>query len=270
MNTEPLSRIAIAVKGAGEMATGVACRLYGANFRNIYMMDIPHPVAVRRRVSFCEAILDGTAQVEGIRADYAASADQIQGLWADKVIPILADPQWKAMAAVPPHVVIDAVIAKKNLGTALSDAPLVIGLGPGFTAGKDVHVAVETNRGHNLGRILLEGCPEPNTGVPGNIGGFTSERVLRAPCDGRFTSPLDIGTMVRKGDVVGRVDDSPVYTQIDGVVRGLIRPGTRVTTGLKIGDVDPRGIPAYCSTVSEKARAIGGSVLEAVLRTYNL
>jgi len=235
------------------MATGIAWRLFQSNFKHIFMVEIENPMAVRRRVSFCEAIHDGKIIVA----------------WNSNSIPVIVDPDWKSIKALQPHVVIDAIIAKKNLGTTLSEAPLVIGLGPGFEAGKDVHMAIETNRGHNLGRIILNGCPEPNTGTPGNIGGYTGERVLRSPCSGIFTSSLTIGTLVKKNDVVGYVDGKPVITQIDGVLRGQIRNSIRVKERQKIGDIDPRGNIEYCTTISEKARAIGGSVLEAILREYN-
>jgi len=251
------------------MATGIAVRLFNAGFRQIFMIDISAPMTVRRRVSFSEAIHDGTALVEGVRAVKTSASDQFPTAWANKTVPILVDPEWQTIREIRPHVVIDAVIAKRNLGTTKSEAPLVIGLGPGFTAGKDVHMAIETNRGHDLGRVILDGSPEPNTGIPGTIAGIAGERVLRAPCAGVFTSHLDIGALVQKGDVVGHVDNKLVLTLIDGVIRGLIRPHTRVTEGLKIGDVDPRGNIDYCTTISEKARAIGGSVLEAILRHYN-
>ncbi len=265
----PLNEIIIAVKGAGEMATGIACRLYNANFRRIFMMEIETPLAVRRRVSFCEAVHDGTASVEGISAVKTEGPSGIQTAWSQNTVPVLADPSWKTIKQLNPHVVIDAVIAKRNLGTTITEAPLVIGLGPGFTAGENVHMAIETNRGHDLGRVILDGSPEPNTGIPGTIAGFAGERVLRAPCAGVFTSHLNIGTLVQKGDIIGHVEEKPVITIIDGIIRGLIRPQTRVTTGLKIGDVDPRGKIEYCNTISEKARALGGSVLEAILRHYN-
>jgi xanthine dehydrogenase accessory factor len=251
------------------MATGTACRLFNANFKHIFMMEIQNPVAVRRNVSFCETAYDGTTRVEGITAIKISDTAGIQSAWDNHQIPVVVDPDWRTIKALSPQVVIDAIIAKKNLGTHRSEAPLVIGLGPGFEAGQDVHMVIETNRGHNLGRILLNGCPEPNTGVPGNIAGYTSERVLRAPCSGIFTSSLTIGTLVKKNDVIGQVDTQPVITRIDGVLRGMIRNHTQVTDQLKIGDIDPRGNIDYCSTVSEKARAIGGSVLEAILSEYN-
>jgi len=267
--TETIKELIIAVKGAGEMATGVAWRLFQSNFKNIFMMEIENPMAVRRRVSFCEAVHDATISVEDIKAEKVIQTDDIQTSWNNNYIPVIVDPELNSIQKIKPHVVVDAIIAKKNLGTDLSEAPLVIGLGPGFEAGKDVHMVIETNRGHNLGKIILSGCAEPNTGAPGNINGYTKERVLRAPCSGIFKSSLTIGTLIKQNDVVGHVDGEPVVAQIDGVLRGQIRNNTMVTKQLKIGDIDPRGNMHHCITISEKARAIGGSVLEAILRKYN-
>ncbi len=264
-----LKNLIIAVKGGGDLATGVAWRLFQSNFKNIIIMEIPNPMAVRRQVSFCEAIYDDNIIVEGVKAKKIFQPEDIAIAWQNNDIPVLIDPAWKAIKEIRPHVVIDAIIAKKNLGTNLSEAPLVIGLGPGFVAGKDVHMVIETNRGHNLGRVILNGSPEPNTGIPGNTGGYTHERVLRAPCTGIFHSELNIGDMVKKGQIAGYVDNTPVKVQIDGILRGQIRSNTRVKDKLKIGDIDPRGNIKYCTTISEKARAMGGSVLEAILRKYN-
>jgi len=271
--TETIKELIIAIKGAGEMATGLAWRLFQSNFKNIFMMEIENPMAVRRRVSFCEVIhddkIDGKIIVEGVEAKKALQPDDFQTAWDSSCIPVIVDPDWISIKAIRPHVVVDAIIAKKNLGTNLSEAPLVIGLGPGFEAGRDVHMVIETNRGHNLGRIILNGCAEPNTGAPGNINGYTKKRVLRSPCSGIFKSSLTIGTLVKQNNVVGHVDRKPVVAQIDGVLRGQIRNNTMVTEHLKIGDIDPRGNRQHCTTISEKARAIGGSVLEAILRKYN-
>jgi len=251
------------------MATGTACRLFQSNFTHVFMMETRNPMAVRRQVSFCEAIHDDEMIVEGILAKKIDHSREIKTTWEENAIPVIADPDWESIKFIRPDVVIDAIIAKKNLGTNLLEAPLVISLGPGFEAGKAVHIAIETNRGHNLGRLILKGCPEPNTGIPGNTGGYTFERVLRAPCAGIFNSDLDIGAIVKKGQTVGQVNDTPVIAQIDGVLRGQIRHHTRVTQELKIGDIDPRGNIDYCAMISEKARAIGGSVLEAILSRFN-
>ncbi|MCP4721535.1 MAG: EF2563 family selenium-dependent molybdenum hydroxylase system protein [Desulfobacteraceae bacterium] len=267
--TLPIKELVIAIKGGGEMATGVATTLFQANFKHIFMMEIENPRAVRRRVSFCEAVHEGTATVEGVKAKKVVGIDGIRSAWESNCIPVLVDPDWNTIKVIHPHVVVDGIIAKKNLGTDSSQAPLVIGLGPGFEAGGDVHMVIETNRGHNLGRVILEGSPEPNTGIPGSIGGFTRERVLRAPCSGIFKSFLTLGASINKNDVIGHVDNQPVVAQINGILRGLIKNPARVKERLKIGDIDPRGNTEYCTTVSEKVRAVGGSVLQAILRKYN-
>lgn len=266
---KPLNERVIIIKGAGEMATGVACRLHGANFRRILMLEVPAPLAVRRKVSFCEAIHDRAMTVEGIGAVRVDDEAELQEAWDRGRIAVTVDPEGTSVGRYRPDVLIDATLAKRNLGISKGDAPLVVGLGPGFTAGTDCHVVIETNRGHDLGRLITEGMAEADTGIPGDIGGYTKERVLRAPAAGLFTAGKDIGDLVRAGEVIGQVGTAPVTTRIDGVLRGLIRPGTEVRQGLKIGDVDPRGIAGYCHTVSEKARSLGGAVLEAILAVYN-
>ena len=264
-----LSDITIAIKGAGEMASAVAWRLYMANFKKLLMMETVNPLAVRREVSFCEAVYDGQKEVEKINAALVKNTDDINNCWEKNQIAVVVDPQWQTLGMIEFDVLVDAILAKKNLGTQKDSAPLVIGLGPGFYAGKDVHMVVETNRGHNLGRIITSGKADPNTGIPGAIGGFAQERLLRATSDGKFQSSRGIGEHVRADEIVGSVAGYEVRAQIEGVIRGLIRPHSLVTTGLKIGDIDPRGQTSYCYTISEKARAIGGAVLEAVLRVYN-
>jgi len=264
-----LRDLIVAVKGAGEMGSAVAWRLFMANFKNILLLETEHPLAVRREVSFCEAVHEGQKQVEDVTAALAANAAEAAKCWGKNTLAVLVDPGWLALSTMRPNVLIDAILAKRNLGTRMAEAELVIGLGPGFHAGKDVHMVVETNRGHNLGRIITDGCAAENTGIPGPIGGFAAERVLRAPADGRFQPKLNIGDSVRKDQVVGSVAGNAVRAGIDGVLRGLIRPHIEVTQGLKIGDIDPRGDAGYCYTISDKARAIGGSVLEAIMRVYN-
>lgn len=268
MTAPPLSPF-ILIKSAGEMASGVAWRLYMANMRRICMIDLEDPLCVRRTVSFCPALETGAATVEGVEAIAAHSAAEIRAAWRQQRIPVMRTNDWETIGFDPPDVVVDAVIAKRNLGTRPSDAPLVIALGPGFEAGVDCHAVVETNRGHNLGRVMTSGFAEPNTGVPGDIAGHTAARVLRAPTAGLFHSDHRIGDRVREGEVVGEVDGAPVRAGVDGVLRGLLRSDTPVPTGLKLGDVDPRCAPEHCHTVSDKARALGGAVLEAIMRHCN-
>jgi len=243
--------------------------LYQANIRRIYMMEIPKPLAVRRTVAFCEAIYEESKTVEGVTALFLHSAAKITEVWTEAKIPVLVDPDWKTIGLMPPDVVVDAILAKKNLGTKLAEAPLVIGFGPGFEAGRDTHMVVETNRGHNLGRVLTCGKAESNTGVPGNISGYAAERILRAPTAGVFKANKRLGDKIRCGATVGIVNGLEVQAAIDGVLRGLIHTGTKVSTGLKLGDIDPRGKVEYCDTISDKAIALGGSVLEAILRKFN-
>ncbi len=264
-----LCGLAIVIKGAGEMASAVAWRLYMANMQKILMLETANPLAVRREVSFCEAVHDGNQTVENVEAVRVQGLSDIYQAWERGKIAVAPDPQWHLLAKIRPDLVVDAMLAKRNLGTRMQEAGLVIGLGPGFSAGNNVHMVIETNRGHNLGRIITAGPAEPNTGIPGSIGGFAEERVLRAPLDGNFMARRSIADHVEAGDIVGLVQETAVRTKIGGVIRGLIRSDTAVIRGLKIGDVDPRGQASYCSTISDKARAIGGSVLEAVLRVYN-
>lgn len=262
-NTTP-QECRIVIKGAGEMASGIAVRLHRAGFRRLLMLETPTPMAVRRAVSFSEAVHDGGQVVEGVEARLAATPVEIEALWRRGAIAVSVDPDWLLLQSVRPHISIDAILAKRNLGTRLDEAPLVVALGPGFVAGRDAHKVVETQRGHNLGRVLDHGEAEPNTGIPGSIDGYALERVLRAPVTGPVTMARAIGDSVAVGDVVCRVGDSEVRTVIAGSLRGCLREGTMAPAGCKLGDVDPRNRRDYCFTVSEKARAIGGSVLEAV------
>jgi xanthine dehydrogenase accessory factor len=264
-----LKECVIIIKGAGEMATGLACRLYGANMRRILMLETPSPLAVRRQVSFCEVVHDQLMMVEGIEATLVSDTETLSQAWQNKQVAVRVDPQAASIEQLKPDIIIDATLAKRNLGISINDAPLVIGLGPGFEAGRDCHLVIETNRGHDLGRLIRSGEAEANTGIPGNIGGYTKERVLRSPDTGTFSTEQRIGNQIRSGDIIGRVGDIPVLASIDGVLRGLIRPGSNVSQGLKIGDIDPRGNERYCNTISEKARSIAGAVLEAILSQYN-
>lgn len=268
-SSKKISDLVVLIRGAGEMASGVAHRLHRSHFK-ICMLEIAHPLAVRREVSFCEAVYDGEKTVEGVPAKLISGPDQIESIWERESIPILVDPEAKKTRTfLKPDVLVDAAMAKKNLGTHMDDAPLVIGLGPGFSAGEDVHMVIETNRGHHLGKVILKGGAEPDTGVPGDVGGYTIERLLRTMKKGIFHPQRSIGEKVTKGTVVAVVDDYPVMAQVSGVIRGLLREGVEVKKGMKVGDIDPRAKREHCTTISEKARAIGGGVLEAILYWYN-
>lgn len=266
---ERLSDLKILIRGAGEMASGTAWRLHRSGFFKLLMTEVAQPLAVRRLVSFCEALHNGKWTVEGVVAARIGDLDEAFTLWAERTVPVLVDPQNQCRHVLGPDVIVDGILAKHNVGTHIDDARLVIGMGPGFCAGRDVHYVVETNRGHDLGRVIAEGEASADTGVPGVIEGRTVERVLRSPKDGVLESDLEIGASVEMDQVVGYVDGQAVRARVKGILRGLIRPGTPVTKGLKIGDVDPRGNPTYCPTISEKARAIGGAVLEAIMREFN-
>jgi xanthine dehydrogenase accessory factor len=263
-----LNELKIVIKGAGEMASGVAHRLYMAGMRNIVMTEIPEPLSVRRMVSFCEAIFEGNMEVEGVGAECVQHVEDVRSAWKKQNIAVLVDPQWQSVALLKPHVVVDAIMAKCNLGTRKDEAPLVIGVGPGFIAHDDVHIVVESNRGHDLGRTMYEGTAEPYTGIPGQMMAYTRERVLRAPVAGRVKHVRALGDSVKTGDLILSVDNTPLLASIDGILRGLIRE-ISVAKDEKVGDIDPRGKVEYCHTISEKARAIGGGVLEAILHIYN-
>ncbi len=254
----------ILIKGAGDIATGVAVRLAHCGFP-IVMTDLPHPTSIRRTVCLSEAILKGTYTVEDVTGDFGSNLSEIDSILKRGHIAVLADPNADCVKTLKPEAVVDAILAKKNLGTRITDAPIVVALGPGFTAGVDCHAVIETMRGHNLGRMILQGPAQPNTGIPGSISGFTIERVLRAPKDGIFMEVHHIGDLVKKGECVATVDGEPILSALDGVIRGLLPSHTPVFQGMKSGDVDPRGVIQNCETVSDKARAVGGGVLEAIL-----
>ena len=252
------------IRGAGDLASGIALRLWRSGIE-VVMTDLPRPTAIRRTVSFSEAIVHGETTVEDVTARLAANADEARALLAQGIVPVLANPDCACRADLHPDALVDAILAKRNLGTRRTDAPIVIGVGPGFTAGVDCHAVVETMRGHTLGRVIYTGSALPNTNIPGLIGGFAGERVLRAPADGEFRSARQIGDLVKAGDVAGYVAGEPMACTIDGVLRGLIADGVLVHKGMKSGDVDPRGDVDNCYTASDKALAVGGGVLEALL-----
>jgi xanthine dehydrogenase accessory factor len=263
-----ISDIKVCIKGGGDLASGVAWRLFQCGFK-VFITEIDQPTAVRRKVAFCEAIYDGSTIVEGVEALLVRTSDEVLLLWKQLKIPILVDPQCEVRKVIRPAVLVDAILAKKNSGTLIDDAPLVIALGPGFTVGKDAHFVVETNRGHKLGRLLTSGSAEANTGVPGPVQGITTDRVFRSPAEGLWQNTKDIGDCVKKGGILGSVSGVPVRARIGGVIRGMIRSGIMVSKGLKVGDIDPRGNSENCFTISEKAFAISGGVLEGIFRFYS-
>lgn len=276
-------KILIICRGGGDLATGIVHRLFRAGFP-VLVLETDSPAAIRRQVSFSEAVYDGTATVEGVTAERIVSANRasVNHVLEEGRVPLLVDPEGSSIPLLKPDIVVDAIIAKKNLGTAKEMAPLVIGVGPGFTAGEDVDLVVESMRGHNLARIFTTGAALPNTGIPGNIGGFTKERVLHAEAAGYMKNIRQIGDIVEKGEEIARIYEKmtedgtfsgsyvSVEASISGMIRGLIREGYHFQKGFKIADIDPRESElANCFTISDKARSIGGSVLEAVCGYVN-
>ena len=254
----------VVIRGAGDLATGIALRLWRARMQ-VVMTEAERPTSIRRTVCFSQAIVHGEAMVEQITARRAADSREALALLEQGMIPVLADPEGACISELRPDAVVDAILAKENLGTHITDAPVVIGVGPGFTVGVDCHAVVETMRGHYLGRALYGGSAMPNTGIPGLIGGFAGERVLRAPADGVFCRLLDIGDRVKMGDVAGTVGGQPMVCTLDGILRGILADGTPVHKGMKAGDIDPRCELDHCYCASDKAIAVCGGVLEAIL-----
>ncbi|WP_461873424.1 selenium-dependent molybdenum cofactor biosynthesis protein YqeB [Fusicatenibacter sp.] len=270
----------IVVRGAGDLATGTIHRLKKAGFR-LLVLEAEHPAAIRRQVALSEAVYAGSARVEDVEAvrmdvELAEKKNrkelleqEMEGIWKKDGVPVLVDPAGLSIAALRPAVVVDAILAKKNLGTTKEMAPLVIALGPGFTAGEDVDVVIETKRGHNLGRVIRSGSAVPNTGIPGIIGGYGKERVMHAQAEGILRNAASIGDIVEAGAVIAEIETEngmvPVEASLSGLLRGLIRDGYPVTKGFKIADIDPRKEELQnCFTISDKARCIAGSVLEVI------
>ena len=259
----------ILVRGGGDLATGTIHRLWSAGLR-VLVLEAEHPAAIRRQVSLCEAVYEGETAVEGLRAVRIETLAQAEEVWKQNAVPVLVDPQGKSIAPAKPDVLVDAILAKKNLGTMRDMAPLTIALGPGFTAGQDVDVVVETKRGHRLGRIIREGSAIPDTGIPGIIGGYGKERVIHADTAGIFMDLRKIGDIVEAGETIAQIRTADgamisVTTQITGILRGLLRSSYPVTPGFKVADIDPRKEElSNCFLLSDKARCIAGSVLELV------
>lgn len=258
----------VLIKGAGDLATGIAYRLKKSGF-DVVMTEIHKPTTVRRTVAFSQAVFDNEIVIEGIKGVKVNNINEIYEEIREGNIPIIIDEKAEIIKELRPNVVVDAIITKKNLGTSIEDAPIVIGVGPGFEARVDCHLVVETKRGHYLGKVIEEGSAIPNTGVPGNIGGYTRERIIRASSNGKIKPLVAIGDFVKKGDIVAYIDGIEVLAEIDGIVRGMLQEGIEVFKGMKSGDIDPRCEKDHCFTISDKARSIGGGVLEAIMYMSN-
>lgn len=256
------SRLAV-VRGGGDLGSGVALRLWRCGF-DVIILETERPLAVRRTVAFAEAVYEGAASVEEAQA-VLVPADAVSAAVARSgVVAVVVDPKASVVPLLQPTVMVDAIMAKKNRGTSLDMAEVVVALGPGFEAGTDCHAVVETNRGPHLGRVLWRGQAMPNTGEPGRVEGVGKERVLRAPSSGTFRPARTIGDMVNRGDAIAQVGGLELVAPFTGLVRGLLRGNLEVMEGMKVGDLDPRLDPTLCNLVSDKALAIGGGVLEAV------
>lgn len=264
LSTRREMKLVVLIKGGGEMASAVAHKLTRSGFR-VCLTELPSPQAVHRGTSFCEAVYEDEKEVEGVVARLVSSAEEVLGVWKEGKVPIIVDPHAAIKDSLHPDILVDAIMAKRNIGTKITDARLVIGLGPGFKVGTDAHLVVETNNSENLGTVLIAGEAESNTGVPLAISGLTFERVLRSPDEGEFHEVKKMGDLVRGGNVVARVNHQPVTAQIDGVIRALLRDGVKVEPGTKLGEIDPRGDPQLCYTIRPRARTIAGGVLEAIM-----
>ncbi|MFH0768771.1 MAG: selenium-dependent molybdenum cofactor biosynthesis protein YqeB [Chloroflexota bacterium] len=265
-----LKNLVILIKGGGEVASGVAHRLAHAHFR-VCMTETSQPLAVSRGTTFSEAVFDGVKTIEGVTAKLVSpSSEEINRVWQQGNIPLVIDPKASIKEQINPEVLVDATMAKRNPGIKLTDAPLVIGLGPGFQAGRDVHIVIETNHSNNLGKVILEGEAEEDTGTPVAIDGLTKERVVWAPHAGNFTTDKHIGDSVDSHETIGWIEEQPIEAPVSGMLRGLIRNGVTVSKGSKLIEVDPVNDGAICFDIRDKMRAIGGGVLEAILMRFNV
>ncbi len=254
----------IVVRGGGDIATGVAHRLYQAGLK-VLITEQARPTVIRRTVAFANVLYEPGMAVEGVIATVVNSLAEVETAWEKGQMPVWPEDAGKVCGAIQADVLVDATLSKQNTGITSAMAPVVIGVGPGFEAGIDVDAVVESQRGHHLGRVFYQGKAAPNSGIPGIIAGVGKERLLRAPCVGVFTAEAAIGDVVKVGQRVATVAGQPVVTAIDGLLRGLLADGLQVKEGFKVGDVDPRVYPDYCRLISDKARAIGGAVLEAIM-----
>jgi len=259
----------VIVRGGGDLASATIQKLYRSGFR-VLVLEVPKPTSIRRSVSFSEAIYEREVEVEGIRALQVYSLSEIENAWRNLTVPVIVDADGKYIKELNPKIVVDAIIAKKNMGTTKDMAGITIALGPGFSAGIDVDIVIETARGHNLGRLIFNGEAAKNTGIPGNIMGYSKERVIHSTCAGIMNNVLGIGDVVKKDEIVAYIGDSPVKATISGLLRGILRSGSYVTSGFKIADIDPRVLEKInCYTISDKARSIAGGVLEAIFYLIN-
>ena len=261
-----ISELIVLIRGGGEMATGIAHRLHRCHMR-VAITEIAMPTAVRRHVAFAEAVYEGAQTVEEVKAVRVRSCDEAYATWEQNHIPVFVDAEASIGKVLEPVVVVDAIMAKKNGATKLTDAPVVIAVGPGFTAGVNVHAVVESNRGHHLGRVIWQGTAESYTGIPASVDGYTASRVLRVPQSGIFNALRAIGDVIAAGEPVATVQGELIKAEISGQIRGLLRGDIQVQQGIKVGDIDPRGERGYCDSISDKSRAIAGGVLEAVLHS---
>ena len=259
----------VIVRGGGDISTGSIQKLYRSGF-NVLVLEIDKPTSIRRTVSFSEAVFEGEVEVEGIKSKLVRNKEEIFKAFNENIIPVFIDPKGEIINELKPKILVDGILAKRNLGTNKDMADITVAIGPGFYAGKDVDVVVETMRGHNLGRLIFEGKAMENTGVPGEISGITKERVIYSDFSGKIENVKKIGDIVKKGDVIAKISGNEVFASIDGLLRGLIKDGMEVKKGLKIADIDPRlkEVNNY-TTISDKARAIGGGVLEAIFYMKN-
>lgn len=254
----------VAVRGGGDLASGIIHRLARSGFK-VLVLDIDQPSAIRRTVSFSQAIYSGEIEVEGLKGIHAKSLQEIEDIWQGGNIPVYIDPQGKILEEIRPLALVDSILAKKNLGTNKQMAPITIAVGPGFQAGEDVDLVVESKRGHYLGSLIDKGHAIANTSQPGQVMGYREERVIRASKAGKIENLKDIGDLVEEGDLISRIDQDEIRANIGGIIRGLIHDGYQVHEGMKIGDIDPREIKDHAYTISDKARAIAGAVLEGIL-----
>jgi xanthine dehydrogenase accessory factor len=255
----------VIVRGGGDLASGTIQKLHRSGFR-VLVLEVPNPTSIRRNVSFSEAVYEKEVEIEGIKAVHVYCLSEIENAWRNKKVPMIIDEKGDYIKIIKPKIVVDAIIAKRNMGTTKDMADITIALGPGFTAGEDVDIVIETSRGHNLGRLIYTGKAKENTGIPGNIMGYSVERVIHSPIAGIMKNVVHIDSVVEKDDVIAYIGDTEVKATMSGLLRGILRNGSTVMKGFKIADIDPRvSEKMNCYTISDKARNIAGGVLEAVL-----